>query len=477
MHNIEAIKSTDFDKPATYALMCLNSEATKKTYSSRLKVFFDFLKLEGEDLDKQGKVFLDKARADSYYVPVSIMSFIDYQKKRAATKEIAPTTVQNFYKPIKSFLEAHEDVYHKVPWNKLRRAIPRTKSWSNDRAPTIEELRKLVQYLDRRIKPIVYTMCSSGIRLGAWEFLRWKHITPIYDEKTGELLAAKLLVYAGEGEEYISFMTPEAFNAVKEWMDFRAAYGEVITGDSWVMRNIFRTTEVKRVADINNQNNTEKPKRTDNYDYDNCGTGRAKNPIKLPPATIKRIITRALYEQAIRNGLPEDSRRYDFKAVHGMRKFFKTRAEQAMLRTNVEYIIGHNIGISQSYYRPTERELLLDYLKAVPLLTLNDTEDIEALKERQEVLKQKEEAKDRELEELKSRMDIMSQNMASLMKFIATQGKEPLDLVATHVKGVEYANAEEERKSLLQMGEVAREKRKKIGDVDLTLDNVKVKNE
>jgi hypothetical protein len=32
----------------------------------------------------------------------------------------------------------------------------------------------MLEYPDRRIKPIVYTMASSGMRLGAWDYLRWK---------------------------------------------------------------------------------------------------------------------------------------------------------------------------------------------------------------------------------------------------------------------------------------------------------------
>ena len=31
---------------------------------------------------------------------------------------------------------------------------------------------------------------------------------------------------------------------------------------------------------------------------------------------------------------------------------------------NVEITIGHNIGVSESYYKPTEREGMEDYLKA-----------------------------------------------------------------------------------------------------------------
>ena len=43
----------------------------------------------------------------------------------------------------------------------------------------------------------------------------------------------RLVVYPNEPEEYFTFMTPEAYNAVKEWTDFRASFGEEITGESW----------------------------------------------------------------------------------------------------------------------------------------------------------------------------------------------------------------------------------------------------
>ena len=38
---------------------------------------------------------------------------------------------------------------------------------------------------------------------------------------------------------------------------------------------------------------------------------------------------------------------------------------------NVEITMGHDIGVSASYYKPTENEVLEDYLKAVDLLTIN----------------------------------------------------------------------------------------------------------
>lgn len=32
--------------------------------------------------------------------------------------------------------------------------------------------------------------------------------------------------------------------SLKEWMDFRASHGEKITGESWLMRDIWRITDL-----------------------------------------------------------------------------------------------------------------------------------------------------------------------------------------------------------------------------------------
>ena len=59
---------------------------------------------------------------------------------------------------------------------------------------------------------------------------------------------------------------------------------------------------------------------------------------------------------------------------------------------NVEITMGHDIGVSASYYKPTEHEVLEDYLKAVDLLTINSDKVIL----QKQVLELKEKSKDSE---------------------------------------------------------------------------------
>ena len=47
-------------------------------------------------------------------------------------------------------------------------------------------------------------------------------------------------------------------------------------------------------------------------------------------------------------------------------------------------MLNHNLGVSQSYYKPHEKDILEDYLKAVDLLTVH-SDDITLKKQLQKV--------------------------------------------------------------------------------------------
>ena len=140
-----------------------------------------------------------------------------YQVNRVQNKEIVASTIQNYLKSIKLFCEL-ADI--EISWKRISRGLPKGKSYADDRIPTDDEIQKIIEYPDRRIKAIIYTMISSGIRLGAWDYLRWGNITPI--QKDGmDVVAAKMIVYAGEDEEYFTFISSEAYLELRKWINYR----------------------------------------------------------------------------------------------------------------------------------------------------------------------------------------------------------------------------------------------------------------
>ncbi|MDQ6722651.1 MAG: hypothetical protein M3Z01_00065 [Thermoproteota archaeon] len=152
-------------------------------------------------------IFAQKALSNSKWAFSKVIEFLQFQKERVEKQEISPATLRNFVKAIKLFCEM-ADI--DISWKKITRGLPKTKRYADDRAPTLEEIQRIAKYPDRRIKAIVYTMASSGIRLGAWDHLEWGHITHIKYKKDGKIVAAKVIVYPRDAEEYFTFITPEA---------------------------------------------------------------------------------------------------------------------------------------------------------------------------------------------------------------------------------------------------------------------------
>ncbi len=353
----------DDSSPLANFLYALKTPETRRQYPKRLEVFLDFLNLKGT-LEDKVLVFHQKSINNPAWLSQKLIQFIQYQKERVQRNEISETTIPNYLKAIKLFCVMNDIT---INWQKLSKGLPTSKRAAEDRAPTIDEIKKLLEYPDRRIKPIVLMMMSFGIRVGAFDYLKWKHIVPLKDE-VGKIIAAKMVVYPGDREEYFTFITSEAYNALKEWIDFWLSFGEKINGESWVMRDIWQTT---------------------NVDY-GAKWGLATIPKRLHSSAIKRMINRALWEQGIRHPLQNGVRRHEFKTVHGFRKFFKTHCEQVMKSINVEILMGYTIGVSDSYYKPAEREILEDYLKAITVLNVNNSnnkhleEEIQKVREKYE---------------------------------------------------------------------------------------------
>jgi hypothetical protein len=97
---------------------------------------------------------------------------------------------------------------------------------------------------------------------------------------------------------------------------------------------------------------------------------------------------------------------------------------------NVEKLMNHSTGISDSYYRATESELLEDYLKAVDLLTINGDKIIL----QKQVLELKEKSKDSEyiikakLDEKDAEVQILKEKFECDIKAMRQEIKEEMKI-------------------------------------------------
>lgn len=81
-----------------------------------------------------------------------------------------------------------------------------------------------------------------------------------------------------------------------------------------------------------------------------------------------------MYAQGLRGRLPVGKKRHEYQGIHSLRKVCQTQLEIAGVRNvNIQTLMGRSIGINDSYYSVTVTDLLSDYERAVPLLTIDDS--------------------------------------------------------------------------------------------------------
>jgi hypothetical protein len=136
--------------PYTLFAYGIRSSYTKESYFRRLRGFFDAINLDkGKIFNERCNTFAYKGRTDCEWAFNNIIRFLHFQKERVQKKEITAGTLHNYVKTIKMFCEVTDIV---IPWKKITRGLPRGKMYADDRAPTLEEIRTIIDYPDRRIK-------------------------------------------------------------------------------------------------------------------------------------------------------------------------------------------------------------------------------------------------------------------------------------------------------------------------------------
>jgi len=203
-----------------------------------------------------------------------------------------------------------------------------------------EQVRKVLDFTpDIRNKAIIHFIAASGVRIGALPDLKIKHTREM------PLGCKSVIIYSDEKEEYTAFLTSEASKALDAYLEKRSRDGEQLKPDSPLFRQ--------------------------NYQI-----GIAK-PKPLARVSIQAIIDRALRRAGLRFG--KDGTRRDIQLDHGFRKRWNTivKTTDGMKIILAEKMFGHStptIPLDETYVDSTIDNLFEEYKKAIPELTIDDSE-------------------------------------------------------------------------------------------------------
>ena len=398
---------------------------SKRSAISKLNLFLEEIGFKANEAKGEAKLLDIKERCNQFCKQFKeigekdpqdceelLYSYFAKLKQKHKEGKLDAGTIKNRKSTIKNLLKKT-----KIPidWDEVFKGLPKPKRYTNDSAYSIDEILKICEYNDKRIKPIVYTMVSSGMRLGAWDYLKWSHITPITND--GKVICALIELYYGTNEQYPTLITKEAYMELTKWKEFRRKSGEEVKDDSWVMRHY--------------------------WDTKNGFThGSISKPEQLKSYGVKSLLDSALRRQGLRKNLSQGKTRHEVKLAHGFRKFHETQLIKANLKqVDVNILQGHaNDGMVDHYYRPSmnpdnriDDYLINEFLKAERFLIIdekqkeNDELRKELDKKYDDVKKELQIDTNKQIEDLKDEMDFQRLIMVKASEIIDRKNKKILE--------------------------------------------------
>ena len=227
---------------------------------------------------------------------------------------------------------------------KIGKFLGESKKKNVDRSYTHAEIKSMISIAESRFQVVISVLASIGCRIGPLPSLRLSHLQKIPKEGV-----YKFTIYENTKDEYITFCTPECANYIDSYLEYRTRSGEKLNKDSFLIREQFDVNEIEQVR---------------------------KQGRSISINSISNILCSIAVKSGVRQ-INHNSTKRDRQAVplaHGFRKFFTTQLINAKVNPEIrEMLLGHSIGLAGAYYKPTEDEMLEEYMKGVDLLTIDPT--------------------------------------------------------------------------------------------------------
>ena len=348
----------------------INSEETRREYHTNFSYFMKFCQ--------------KTTHQDMLLVPVAELesTIRDYIVHLRHHRRLSPSTVSSYISPIIHFYEMNGVI---INWRRLKKFRAKYYSVIEDRPYNRDQIKTLVDAASLRDKCIILVMCSAGLRRGAVPHLRIRDL-----EKIDKYGLYRINVYKKEQEQYTTFCTPECASYIEQYLDRRKRLGEQLKPNSPLFR-----LEYDTVTQVN------RPKAVSQW-------------------VVSFTINQLLDKTGVRARSAEINQKTELMQTHGLRKFFKTTCINAgMNPLYSEYLMGHRSGLTKSYFKPSDMELLegndkaLGYVSTINDLTINEehrlTKKVNELQSKNDQIMELERQHKKDLERVQNQMAQMMQ--------------------------------------------------------------------
>lgn len=321
----------------------LKSKETKRKYRSALLRYLKHYKTTLEDA-------LSLPLVDTENM------LIDYLME-LKKKDLSHSSLNLNFCAIKHFYLMND---HRINKEKLGKFLGESVKKNNDRGYNTPELKKILDNCDLRMKVVVGTMATTSMRIGALCELKLSDVVKMPDQGV-----YKFTVYRNTREESICFCSPACAEYIDQYFDYRFRAGDRLEPTEPFIREQFDPDDIEQVRK------------------------RAKPVAKQTISTIlSSIVTKAGLRKINHNYTGKE--RNTVPLNHGFRKWWMHEAVEAKMNPEIrEMLLSHSIGLASAYYRPTEGELLGEFMRCVDVgaFSLNEEATLRRKVEKLEVEK------------------------------------------------------------------------------------------
>jgi integrase len=315
----------------------IRSPATRTVYLNSLKRYLEYLKVT--EIDR----LLDTT--DPKVIEPKLIDYIMVLRN----DRLSYATMKYMLAPIFTFYQLNDVILNR---KKLARYFGESRRVTKDKAYTTESIAQALATADHRMKMIILLLASTGCRIGALPGLTLDNLT-----KIPEYGLYKVTFYEQTNNEYYSFTTRECAQAIDTYLLYRHRCGEKIS--------------------FNQKSQKWEPEDGPLIRLSFDGTDSFQASRKIIP--IKYMgLKRAIDLHLIRSGIrqvehPTEHKkrvRKSVKMTNGFRKYVISTFIEANLNHEIrELLVDHATMLDQNYFRPTQDQVLQEYLKAESLLT------------------------------------------------------------------------------------------------------------